>query len=96
MAQIERNHRDSILRGRGYSVALGTNNVLLNAAGGSNHQAIVEEESMSPSGLLLDDDDDEDDLLLDGADDNLLLEDFEKDGFSKKLVSFDRAIESDQ
>ena len=53
---------------------------------------------MSPSGLLLDgdDDDEDDDLLLDGADDNLLLEDFELDGLSKKLVSFDRAIEDDK
>ena len=53
---------------------------------------------MSPRGLLLDgdDDDEDDDLLLDGADDNLLLEDFELDGLSKKLVSFDRAIEDDQ
>ena len=92
MAKIERTHRDSVLRGRGYSMALGTNNVL----DPGNRPSAIEEESMSPSGLLLDgDDDDDDDFLLNGADEDMLLEDFDKD-MSNKLVSFDRAIENDQ
>ena len=92
MAKIDKTHRDSVLRGRGYSMALGTNNVL----GAGNRPSAIEEESMSPSGLLLDGDDDEDDdLLLDGADEDMLLEDFDKD-ISNKILSFDRAIEKDK
>ena len=92
MAKIERTHRDSVLRGRGYSMALGTNNVLEPG----KRPSAIEEESMSPSGLLLDgDEDDDDDFLLNGADEDMLLEDFDKD-MSNKLVSFDRAIENDQ
>ena len=37
MAKIERTHRDSILRGRGYSVALGTNSVLATAHLNNQH-----------------------------------------------------------
>ena len=53
---------------------------------------------MSPSGLLDFDDDEDidgDDFLLDGADEDTLLEDFDKD-ISNKIVSFDQAIENGQ
>ena len=53
---------------------------------------------MSPSGLLDIDDDEDidgDDFLLDGADEDTLLEDFDKD-ISNKIVSFDQAIENGQ
>ena len=91
MAKIEKTHRDSILRGRGYSVVLGTNKGTTDG----NSISQIEEESMSPSGILLDGDDEDDDLLLDGADEDMLLEDFDKD-ISNKLVSFNKAIESGQ
>lgn len=95
MAKIEKTHRDSILRGRGYSLKLGTANVIKGV--GNAPESIAEEESMSPSGLLLDMDDDVDgdDFLLDGADEDMLLEDFDKD-ISGKLVSFDKALENGQ
>ena len=85
MAKIEKNHRDSILRGRGYSIALGT---------GKSPLAMLEEESMSPSGLITEygEEEDGDDFLLDGADDDMLLEDFDKD-ISNKLVSFQNAMD---
>ena len=90
MAKIEKTHRDSILRGRGYSIALGTRP----SEGKSQLSMLNEEGSMTQSGLIDDygDEDDGDDLLLDGADDDMLLEDFDND-ISTKLVSFQNAME---
>ena len=87
MAKIEKTHRDSILRGRGYSLALGTGNAPKLKNDGSSGAAVLEEESMSPSGLLGEFSEENDDFLLDGADENMLLEDFDED-MTNKLVSF--------
>ena len=63
MAKIDKTHRDSVLRGRGYSMALGTNNVL----GAGNWPLAIEVEKMLFKGIILDDD-----LLLDGTDERSL------------------------
>ena len=84
MAKIDKTHRDSVLRGRGYSMALGTNNVL----GAGNRPLAIEEENIylrEFKGIISDDD-----LLLSDTDEGEMRE------YNSEIESFDQAIEKDK
>ena len=81
MAQIEK--RDSILRGRGLSIRLGS---------GQNGSATAARLTSKQSFNLLADDED---MLLDDADESTLLEDFDKK-YQDKIVSLEEAMVNDE
>lgn len=76
MASI--NRRDSALRGRGYSIKLSGANSSAGSIHGSQKQSLL-------GGALMG----VDDLLVDGADDENLLQDFEKGYSDNLLLDFD-------
>ena len=85
MMQIERTRRDSVLRGRGYSIALGANDNGSTLTP-SDHGNLLK----LPSTDLLNDDD----LLLDAMEESTLLEDLDKD-YNDKLLDFEEAMKSE-
>lgn len=79
MADI--NRRDSMLRGRGYSIRLGGSNASASQHGGSTKSLL--------GGVL-----NSEEFLLDGADDDLLLQDFEAE-YCDQLLDLDDKLKSD-